>query len=285
MPVTGPCDFRKASQLKLPLELFSGAEEQDARVDPVLAVGKYVVGVEHNPALADISDLEPFPQLADWCEALGVRELACPTLPGPVGRVAAFEAERPTRAQRRGERRQGPGQLLGAEVHDRVAGTDGQVGCPVSWEYRGVAVDPGHRLATGLSAGVVQHCATRVNPDHGPSRPGQRSSKQSGAAAQVDDRPRPDLLSQRTVIGVVLTRGVVDVVQLDKLRVTIWIGGHPRKLARYEAGLAPAASSRSNPNCQLGNLFGSGIPHGLTCGSGCPRVTVKHRSMPGLIAR
>ena len=41
----------------------------------------------------------------------------------------------------------------------------------------------------------------------------------------------------------------------------------------------------SNPHCQLGNLFGSGLPHGLTCGSGCPRVTAKDRSSPGLIAR
>ena len=33
-------------------------------------------------------------------------------------------------------------------------------------------------------------------------------------------------------------------------------------------------------HCQLGNLFGSGLPHGLTCVSGCPRVTVKPCSSP-----
>ena len=40
-----------------------------------------------------------------------------------------------------------------------------------------------------------------------------------------------------------------------------------------------------NSQCQLGKLFSSSIPHGLTCGSGRPRVTVRDRSPPGLIAR
>ena len=42
-----------------------------------------------------------------------------------------------------------------------------------------------------------------------------------------------------------------------------------------------AAADQRQWDCQLGNLFGSGIPPGLTCGSRCPRVTVRGRSAPG----
>ncbi len=33
---------------------------------------------------------------------------------------------------------------------------------------------------------------------------------------------------------------------------------------------------------QLGNLCRPGLSHGLTCGAGCPRVTVRDRSSPGV---
>jgi hypothetical protein len=36
---------------------------------------------------------------------------------------------------------------------------------------------------------------------------------------------------------------------------------------------------------QLGNLRHAGLSHGLTCEEGCPRVTVRDRSSPGLMAR
>jgi len=42
-------------------------------------------------------------------------------------------------------------------------------------------------------------------------------------------------------------------------------------------GIEPALSAWESVRLRL--------PHGLTCGSGCPRVTVKDRSSPGLIAR
>jgi hypothetical protein len=40
-----------------------------------------------------------------------------------------------------------------------------------------------------------------------------------------------------------------------------------------------------NSDYQLGNLCRPGLSHGLTCGAGCPRVTVRDRSSPGLMAR
>ncbi len=36
---------------------------------------------------------------------------------------------------------------------------------------------------------------------------------------------------------------------------------------------------------QLGNLYRPGLSDGLTCGTGCPRVTVRDRLSPGLMAR
>jgi len=81
VPVAGPCDVLEASQVKLPPELFNGPEEQHAAVDPVLAVLKHVVGVEHHPAVADVSDLEPFPEVSGGGVALGVSGLASPPLP------------------------------------------------------------------------------------------------------------------------------------------------------------------------------------------------------------
>jgi hypothetical protein len=36
---------------------------------------------------------------------------------------------------------------------------------------------------------------------------------------------------------------------------------------------------------QLGNLCRPGLSHGLTCGAGYPRVTVRDRSSPRLMAR
>ena len=36
---------------------------------------------------------------------------------------------------------------------------------------------------------------------------------------------------------------------------------------------------------QLGNLYRPGLSDGLTCGTGCPRVTVRGRLSPGLMAR
>jgi len=41
----------------------------------------------------------------------------------------------------------------------------------------------------------------------------------------------------------------------------------------------------SNPHYQLGNQHRPGLSCGLTCGSGCPRVTVRDPSSPGLMAR
>jgi hypothetical protein len=41
----------------------------------------------------------------------------------------------------------------------------------------------------------------------------------------------------------------------------------------------------ANPHYQLGNLYCPGQPHSLTCGTGCPRLTVRDRSSPGLMAR
>ena len=40
-----------------------------------------------------------------------------------------------------------------------------------------------------------------------------------------------------------------------------------------------------NLHYQLGNLCRPGLSHGLTCGAECPRVTVRDRSSPGLMAR
>jgi hypothetical protein len=39
------------------------------------------------------------------------------------------------------------------------------------------------------------------------------------------------------------------------------------------------------PHYQLGNLCRPGLSHGLTCGTGHPRVTVRDSSSPGLMAR
>ena len=46
-------------------------------------------------------------------------------------------------------------------------------------------------------------------------------------------------------------------------------------------GIEPAP----NPHYQLGNLCRPGPSCGLTCGAGCPWVTVRDRSSPGLMAR
>ena len=47
-----------------------------------------------------------------------------------------------------------------------------------------------------------------------------------------------------------------------------------------------AARARTpNLDYQLGNLCRSGLSHGLTCGAGCPRVAVRDRSLPRLMAR
>jgi len=43
--------------------------------------------------------------------------------------------------------------------------------------------------------------------------------------------------------------------------------------------------TESNPHYQLGNLYRPGRLCGLTCGTGCPRVTVRDRPSPGLMAR
>src|ERR1019366_6183542 len=42
---------------------------------------------------------------------------------------------------------------------------------------------------------------------------------------------------------------------------------------------------QASPRRQLGNLYRPGLSHGLTCGEGCPGVTVRHRSLPRLMAR
>src|SRR5260370_32172906 len=109
VPVAGPRDVREACDVKLSPQLVSGAEEEDAGVDAVLAVGEHVVGVEGYPTAADVGDVEPFPQVPYRCQALAVCGLGRPAFPYPVGRVAGLEAKCPTGAHRRGKRSESRG--------------------------------------------------------------------------------------------------------------------------------------------------------------------------------
>lgn len=45
------------------------------------------------------------------------------------------------------------------------------------------------------------------------------------------------------------------------------------------------AADQGQWDCQLGKQFGSGVSPSLTCGSGCPWMTVRDRSSPRPIAR
>src|SRR5579863_4771247 len=71
--------------------------------------------------------------------------------------------------------------------------------------------------------------------------PCQRPSQQPGAAAQVDDQVSVDLIGQRPVEGVVLTAGVVEVVQAHQVGVPVRVLDHSAKLA---GGSAPNPTRR-----------------------------------------
>jgi hypothetical protein len=50
-------------------------------------------------------------------------------------------------------------------------------------------------------------------------------------------------------------------------------------------GFTVERARESKPHYQLGNLRRPGLSHGLTCGTRCPRVIVRDRSSPTLMAR
>ena len=60
-------------------------------------------------------------------------------------------------------------------------------------------------------------------------------------------------------------------------------GHHGAGPQRHRGRSVPRWTARSR--YQLGNLCRPGLSHGLTCGTGCPRVTVRDPSSPGLMAR
>jgi len=66
----------------------------------------------------------------------------------------------------------------------------------------------------------------------------------------------------------------------------------PRKPTRILSGCLASGgqvpseqAGKSNLHCQLGKQCRPGLSHGLTCEAGCPRVTVRDPSSPGLMAR
>lgn len=99
---------------------------------------------------------------------------------------------------------------------------------------------------------------------------------------------RYDLEIEKDRLGPVLDEiRPLTAASLCRPRLSAWLVGTVRTdlPANDPLGLRAPTSLNWAVGAGDGNLFGSGLPHGLTCGSVCPRVTVRDRSSPGLTAR
>src|SRR5690606_8816423 len=137
----------------------------------------------------------------------------------PRGGVAGLEGEPAAGAQVAAAGREGGGPLgLVGEVLRAVAHQDDEIGT-AGGDVGRRAVHPGDEVAARAAAGRLEGGRRGVDADRPDAAVGEVDAEDAGAAAEVDDVARTELVGQRQVEVVVPPAGVLDVVGGDGARV------------------------------------------------------------------
>lgn len=225
-PPSGDFNFRETGATERDPEAFGVAKVQDVGVRPVLPGGQDVMSVEGHPLIFDVCDLNPFSQAPQDCFPFAVGSLTGPLFPFTQCRVTRFETEGSTRAKRLADPVQCYGQSFAVQVHDRVAGADGQVDIAGRRYRSGVALNPIDILSAGLLLGPVQHGDAGVDARDRTTWPDEAASEEPGAAAEIHYPFCVQIISQGAIEVVIYPVRVIQVIKRHEVRVAVGIGHH-----------------------------------------------------------